>query len=364
MATNVQLYANNAETTLSGPIGSTDLSINVVDGSLFPTPGSGQYFLITIEVGTAREIIKITGRSGNTLTVDAAGRGKEGTTATGWPAGALVEMRITRDTLAAFSRYIDVLYELGSVDNLVSPFNSAGNSYITHTTDDGGSPIVVIRNNDNTWKFLSHRKPIVGSGTVTAGTNTTTQITSTDIGSLVTGITAGKYILQFTNGTLAGQCRIITSSSSNTVSWSAAVTTTPTVGVTTFEIYQSDASLLLVGVLNLSGGTMVGNIVLAGDATLALHPVTKQQWDAQNTTFTNSIALKAPLASPTFTGTPTAPTVTPSTDGSTKLATTQFVQDVATNATIKNTTGSPLKVTTISSSNPSGGSDGDIWIKV
>jgi hypothetical protein len=35
---------------------------------------------------------------------------------------------------------------------------------------------------------------------------------------------------------------------------------------------------------------------------------------------------RAPLASPTFTGTPAAPTVTPATDNSTKLATTAFVQ--------------------------------------
>lgn len=364
MAINVQLYANNAETTLSAPIGATDLTINLVDGSAFPSPTTGQFFLITVEVGTAREIIKITGRSGNVLTVDPSGRGQEGTVAAGWPSGALVEMRITKDTLAAFSRYIDVMYELNSLDQLVAPFNSAGNSYITHSTDDGGSPIVAIRNNDNTWKFLSHHKPVVGSGTVTAGTNTTTQITSTNIGSLLSSITAGKYILQFTNGTLAGQCRIITSSSTNTASWSTPVTIAPTSGVTTFEIYQSDASLLTIGVLLLSGGTMTGPIVLSGDATVALNPVTKQQWDAQNTTFTNSLAAKAPLASPTFTGVPTGPTVSPSTDGSTKLATTQFVQDVATNGTIRNNTGSPLRLTTISTSNPTGGADGDIWFKV
>jgi hypothetical protein len=310
------------------------------------------------------EIVKVTGRSGNTLTIDAAGRGMEATTAAGWPAGALLEMRVTRDTLAAFSRYIDVMFELSTINSLVSPFNSAGNSYILHTNDDGGNPMVALRNNDNTWKFLSHRKPVVGSGTVTAGTNTTTQITSTDIGNLITSITAGKYVLQFTNGTLAGQSRIITSSSSNTVSWSGALTTTPTVSVTTFEIYQSDASLLTIGVLLLSGGTMTGPILLSGDAGSALNPITKQQWDAQNTSVTNSLALKAPLASPALTGTPTAPNVTPSTDSSTKLATTQFVQDVATNASVKNTTGTPLKVTTISSSNPSGGSDGDIWFKV
>ena len=44
------------------------------------------------------------------------------------------------------------------------------------------------------------------------------------------------------------------------------------------------------------------------------------------TGFTNLLAPYAPLASPAFTGTPTAPTVTPSTDNTTKIATTAFVQ--------------------------------------
>jgi hypothetical protein len=44
------------------------------------------------------------------------------------------------------------------------------------------------------------------------------------------------------------------------------------------------------------------------------------------TTMTNALAAKAPLASPALTGTPTAPTVAGSTDSTTKIATTAFVQ--------------------------------------
>ncbi|RXG93031.1 hypothetical protein [Bradyrhizobium zhanjiangense] len=44
------------------------------------------------------------------------------------------------------------------------------------------------------------------------------------------------------------------------------------------------------------------------------------------TTMTNALALKAPLNSPALTGTPTAPTVAGSTDSTTKIATTAFVQ--------------------------------------
>lgn len=45
-------------------------------------------------------------------------------------------------------------------------------------------------------------------------------------------------------------------------------------------------------------------------------------------TITSALALKAPLASPALTGTPTAPTVAGTTDDSTKIATTAFVQAV------------------------------------
>src|SRR5690554_506156 len=46
----------------------------------------------------------------------------------------------------------------------------------------------------------------------------------------------------------------------------------------------------------------------------------------------------APLSSPTFTGEPKAPTVTPSNDSSTKIATTAFVQNALTNVTVGDAT--------------------------
>lgn len=61
--------------------------------------------------------------------------------------------------------------------------------------------------------------------------------------------------------------------------------------------------------------TNVATPTLSGDAT------TKGYVDS-------ALLLKADLASPTFTGTPTAPTVASVTDKSTKLATTKFVVDV------------------------------------
>ena len=93
-----------------------------------------------------------------------------------------------------------------------------------------------------------------------------------------------------------------------------------------------------------------------------------------------SIATKADLASPTFTGTPIAPTAASSTN-STQVATTAFTQ-AAISAAITSaalTAGTGISISggaistasgyngygarTVSTSAPSGGSDGDIWYR-
>ena len=57
-------------------------------------------------------------------------------------------------------------------------------------------------------------------------------------------------------------------------------------------------------------------------------PSDGHNYGRHNAAWNNLDAVFALLASPAFTGTPTAPTVTPATDSSTKLATTAFVQSV------------------------------------
>jgi hypothetical protein len=305
MTTSTQLYTNNASTTLASPINATDLSISVVDGSKFPSPSAGQYFLITIEIGSAREIVKVTSRTGNVFTVASTGdRGQEGTIAAPWSLGALVEERTTANTLARFARLQDRLFGLTSVNDLVAPSASDANSYITNSFDDNGQLIVAMRSSASVWSFLSHRKQIVITGTATAGTQSTTQLTSTDIPSTLLngGTPAGRYLLQFTNGNLTGQTRLITSASTNTVSWSGVTSEAPTAAVTTFTIVQSDSSLLFGNAntfVRLIGDTMSGALILSADPVTALGAATKQYVDtatilsiSTNTTLTNTAVHK------------------------------------------------------------------------
>ena len=111
--------------------------------------------------------------------------------------------------------------------------------------------------------------------------------------------------------------------------------------------------------------------------------------DTEYNNIATAISTKADTASPTFTGTPAAPTASSSTN-TTQIATTAFVQTVATAAVtaanlgtiatqnannvsisggaITGTTINTLVVgsnavgtRTVSTSTPTGGSDGDIW---
>lgn len=118
-----------------------------------------------------------------------------------------------------------------------------------------------------------------------------------------------------------------------------------------------------------------GNFTITGD--LAVTGIT-----ASTATFSGAIS----SVSPSFTGTPTAPTAAPGTS-TTQIATTAFVQNVAgalgtmssQNANNVNITGGSITNTnintytvgsnatgnkTVSTSAPSGGSDGDVWYQI
>lgn len=88
----MQQFANNASSSLDGPIDDIVTALDVVDGSVFPA--TGNYRLII-----GGEILECTGRSGNTLTVV---RGQEGTAATSHVDEATVEHVLTKESLELF----------------------------------------------------------------------------------------------------------------------------------------------------------------------------------------------------------------------------------------------------------------------
>lgn len=87
--------SNNVESSLRDSINAVATTITVASGhgARFPTLGVSEHFYATLtDAAGLLEIVKVTARSGDNLTVV---RGSEGTTARNFPAGSLIEMRVT-----------------------------------------------------------------------------------------------------------------------------------------------------------------------------------------------------------------------------------------------------------------------------
>ena len=90
-------FSNLASTTLASSVTSSATSITVADGSVFPTLGAGDYFYATIDAPPSlTEIVKVTARSGNTLTVV---RAQDNTTATTHASGDEIALRVVSAVL-------------------------------------------------------------------------------------------------------------------------------------------------------------------------------------------------------------------------------------------------------------------------
>ncbi len=105
-------FANNADTTLGSAISPTATAITVASGTgaKFPAPATGQYFTATLfssPTGLPNEIVRVTARAGDTMTVV---RGQEGTTAQAWSVG---------DTLSNFvtAEFLNQLVDAGSLQS-------------------------------------------------------------------------------------------------------------------------------------------------------------------------------------------------------------------------------------------------------
>lgn len=102
----MQLFKNNAKSRLKNAIGAADLSLDVTTdtGDLFPViADTSQFFLATLENSAGdKEIIKVTARSNDNFTISE--RGLDGTTAMGFVAGDLVELRLTAGFIESIAK--------------------------------------------------------------------------------------------------------------------------------------------------------------------------------------------------------------------------------------------------------------------
>ncbi len=93
-----RVFANNATSILDVQLAPQDVQLVVTSGhgGRFPSPATGEFFVLTLQYGNDVEIVHCTERLSDTMGVV---RAQEGTTARMFPVGASVEMRVTAGTM-------------------------------------------------------------------------------------------------------------------------------------------------------------------------------------------------------------------------------------------------------------------------
>ena len=143
----IELYANNAYSTLANGITSTDTTINLAPGTgaRFPNPTSGtQFFRLNLTSAATPnvplEIVYVIARSTNALTVL---RGQEGTTAQAWLLGDLCA---NEPTAGMFNQFVQPWtgVDTGAVNAYVVSTPQAQGAYYT------GMPCTFYTLNANT----------------------------------------------------------------------------------------------------------------------------------------------------------------------------------------------------------------------
>lgn len=145
----LNLFTNNASTTLASSINSSVTSLTVAAGygTLFPNPTASQYFYCTLSntAGTTIEIVKVTARSTDTFTIV---RAQDGTTASAFNAGDKVELRLVNASLANFGQLDSTnTWAQAQTFSGANVFNGAGTFNNTQSFVGSSSLLATVFNN-------------------------------------------------------------------------------------------------------------------------------------------------------------------------------------------------------------------------
>lgn len=143
------ILKNNVDSTLAQAINASETAVIVTagDGAKFPALGAGDYFYATlVSAQNTREIVKVTGKSIDTLAIT---RAQEGTTANGFAVGSRVEMRVTAASITDLVDSVNVLTQIETNYNWMGFFGTWQNGYAfkvrTAAREFGGSGATFAR---------------------------------------------------------------------------------------------------------------------------------------------------------------------------------------------------------------------------
>lgn len=129
------ILKNNAVSTITTAISASDVGLAVAagTGTLFPALGASDYFYATlVSAGGTYEVIKVTARVGDTMTIV---RAQEGTTAQSFASGSRIEVRVTAASITDMVDEHDQASEIAltpsgytTADDVQEGFDNLGSS--------------------------------------------------------------------------------------------------------------------------------------------------------------------------------------------------------------------------------------------
>ena len=155
-----QLLKNNVSGVLSSQITAAATSMMLVDASLFPAPSGSDFYLLTL-IGlnvngneSSWEIVKVTAKSSNTLTIV---RAQEGTSAAAWPAATVVQLRLTAGSVTTQTDLAAHTSSTANPHNVTKTQVGLGN---VDNTSDASKPVSTA-----TQTALNAKQDVLVSGT-------------------------------------------------------------------------------------------------------------------------------------------------------------------------------------------------------
>lgn len=277
MAITQLLWANNAATKLASPLtsSSTSATLSTGTGALFPNPSAGQYFLLTLNdalTGLVYEIVKVTARAGDVLTIV---RGQEGTAAVAWLANDLAVNMWTAGSAAWLVQESQLqansycyAADTGTVNNIVialtpaitAPNPNAPIYFLAANTNTGATTITV--NGGTTYNLLGQAKQALQGGEIPA--NSFCMAEYDPVGGAYVLLASTGGAVQVGNGTQSrhapnmGQIQTQAGTAFTTAGTAPAFTLTPTPAITSYNKQRFNVTFNAAGTtgsntLNISG---------------------------------------------------------------------------------------------------------------
>ena len=259
----VFVFSNNASTTLAGPIATsaTSLSLAAGTGVLFPNPGVGQQFSMTLVSQTdsnVREIVYCTARNIDTCTVV---RGQEGTSPAAFIAGDAVNNWLTAGQMAAMTQSTQLqqqtgnyAVDTGTANNIIIALNPAPASLAQLT----GAPL---------WVKVAAQNG--GTTTLTVNTLSATVVQNIDGTNLnPQQVLAGGIAEIVYNGSVFQLLTFDPLASANT--WAQTQTfpnISSTVGTVGGVVFSGSGLVTSSDIV--SGVGTIGNVVMSGNGSLS-----------------------------------------------------------------------------------------------